>query len=47
MDKKSYKKTLEPARLKGLPSPPQELEEGAWSTVLQSTDLTSEINTLE
>ena len=28
MDKKSYKKPLKPARLKGLPSPPQELEEG-------------------
>ena len=47
MDKKSYKKPLEPAGLEELPSCPQELEEGAWSTVLQSTDLTLEINTLE
>ena len=31
MDKKSDKKPLEPAGLEGLPSCPQELEEGAQS----------------
>ena len=31
MDKKYNKKPLEPTRLEGLPSSPQELEEGAWS----------------